>query len=221
MSHSSRLSMCLFALTIACGDKSTDLTGAEACEPSATTDCTESSDATSDATENSGDTSTPSADASDNGTASETVRLLPMACFIGPSACDPRNGEGCGEGSACDFSGDGELMCFPPPNTAAIDEACNNAEGPFCASGGWCAPDSVTGDALCHKVCCSDSECTEPGFECVGVFTDPNIGSLGLCKIPTEGDSGGDDSGSCLPPGASCSMSNDQCCGYCHSGHCH
>ena len=91
----------------------------------------------------------------------------------------------------------------------------------FCASGGWCAPDNVTGEARCHRVCCDDSECGTPGTKCIGIFTDPNIGSLGLCRIPTEDDEDDEDASNCLPPGASCSPSDDQCCGYCHVGHCH
>ena len=100
-------------------------------------------------------------DSSDETTA-ETVRLLPLSCFIGSSACDPRNGDGCDEGATCDFSSESQLTCFPPPNSAQLDAPCNNSGGP-CASGGWCAPDNVTGEARCHRVCCDDSECAPQG----------------------------------------------------------
>ena len=212
----SRLTLLLvlgFALGVGCGDSDTQ-PETEDGEASTTIDSTNSGTGTS--------TESPSSDDTSNETAAETVRLLPLSCFIGSSACDPRNGDGCDDGATCDFSSESQLTCFPPPNTAQIDTACNNSGGPFCASGGWCAPDNVTGEALCHKVCCDDSDCSTPGTKCTGIFTDPNIGSLGLCRFPTEDEEeNNDDASNCLPPGASCSPSDDQCCGYCHVGHCH
>lgn len=156
------------------------------------------------------DTSTPPP-------ANNVARLLPMSCFVGPSACDPRNGGGCTEGDTCDFSNDGRLECFPPPNEAALGESCDNEAGPFCAAGGWCWR-SPEGSAACHRVCCSSAECTEPGLECVRILNDPAFGSLGVCRVPTEP---ADPAPSCLPAGARCSPSGDPCCGFCHIDHCH
>ena len=219
MSRSALLFSFGIFLTVACGGNTTSdnsnpcatLTDANCDDESTTIDATNSS---------SGPEADPVTENSHE-TVEEVIRHLPLSCFIGSSKCDPRNGNGCEDGETCDFSSESELNCYPPPNTAAIDETCNNSGGPYCASGGWCAPDSITGDALCHQVCCSDSECSAPGTKCVGVFTDPNIGSLGLCRIPSDESDENNDSGSCLPPGASCSPANDQCCNYCHSGHCH
>mgnify|MGYP001185302393 CR=1 FL=1 len=211
------------ALLTSCGStEETNSTRTNPCDAASNPEC--DSDSAAD------DTATSTADSSaaepnDSNSEPETnediVRILPFSCFIGPSPCDPRNGDGCAAGETCDFAGEGELGCFPPPNTAGIDEPCDNSAGPYCAAGGWCAPDTITGESFCQQVCCVDSECTHSEFECVSIFTDPNIGSLGLCKFPSE-DSGDDDAPEdCLPPGASCSPANDQCCGYCHAGHCH
>ena len=200
------------ALGVGCGDSATR-TNPNDSEESTTIDSTNSSTGTAP--------ESPASDDTLDETAAETVRLLPFSCFIGPSACDPRNGDGCDEGATCDFSSESQLTCFPPPNTAPLDAPCNNSGGPFCASGGWCAPDNTTGEARCHRVCCDDSECGTPGTKCIGIFTDPNIGSLGLCRIPTEDDEDDDGADNCLPAGASCTPSDDQCCGYCHVGHCH
>ena len=97
---------------------------------------TEDSEAstTIDSTNSGTDTSpeSPTSDDTSNETAAETVRLLPFSCFIGSSACDPRNGDGCDDGATCDFSSESQLTCFPPPNTAQIDTACNNSGGPLC-----------------------------------------------------------------------------------------
>ena len=210
MSRAALIVVVGLALGVGCGDGATQ------------TDTDESEESTTIDSTNSGTASeSPTSDDPSDETAAETVRLLPLSCFIGSSACDPRNGDGCDEGATCDFSSESQLTCFPPPNTAQLDAPCNNSGGPFCASGGWCAPDNVTGEARCHRVCCDDSECGTPGTKCIGIFTDSNIGSLGLCRIPTEDDDDDDGADNCLPAGASCAPSDDQCCGYCHVGHCH
>jgi len=152
-----------------------------------------------------------------NSPSNPQVQLLPAACFAGASGCDPRSGEGCTAGEACDFSSAGQLVCFPPPNTAELGQSCNNQGGPFCASGGWCVPDTSGGPGICRKVCCSDGECSEPGVACVGLLTNPSMGAIGVCRTPPEPG----DSPQCLPYGAPCTMSNDQCCGQCHFDHCH
>ena len=142
---------------------------------------------------------------------------LPAGCYIGPADCDPRTGKGCGEGAACDFSSQGKLVCFPPPNDAAVGQPCNNQGGPFCAAGGWCVPETGSGPGTCRKVCCSTQECSDPGFECVGLLTNPSQGSIGVCRTPPEPA----ESPECLPYGAPCNTANDACCGQCHFDHCH
>ena len=145
------------------------------------------------------------------------TQLLPPSCFVGASNCDPRSGEGCSAGEACDFSSQGELVCFPPPNEAAIGQSCSNQGGPYCASGGWCVSDTSGGPGTCRKVCCVNQECSEPGFECVGMLNNPSMGSIGVCRTPPDPT----DSPQCLPYGAPCTPSNDECCGQCHFDHCH
>ena len=210
--------LCLTSLlSVSCGEaEETNPAQTNPCDSASNPDCDSGSASTT--TESSTESNT-----SDSGTEGneDVIRILPFSCFIGPSPCDPRSGEGCAEGETCDFSSESELGCFPPPNTAAVGEACDNSAGPYCAVGGWCAPDSITGEPFCHQVCCFDSECSAPGLECAGIFTDPNIGSLGLCKFPSEESDDDEAPGDCLPSGASCSTTDDQCCGYCHVGHCH
>ncbi|MEM6732228.1 MAG: hypothetical protein AAF658_11775, partial [Myxococcota bacterium] len=150
---------------------------------------------------------------------SNVVRLLPRSCYAGPSPCEPRTGQGCAAGETCDFSGEGQLVCYPPPNEAQIGEPCDNQVGPYCASGGWCWRDP-DGNASCHEVCCANSECTDPDFSCVPTFNNSAFGTLGVCRVPTE-PTDPVDAPSCLSPGAFCSMATDQCCGFCHFDHCH
>ena len=216
------MALCLAGvLTISCGgNEETTTARTDSCESSSNPDCDSNSTSTDSTASTEDNSPTDLDDSNSESDANEDiVRLLPFSCFIGPSPCDPRNGQGCAEGETCDLDSEGRLSCFPPPNTADVDEPCDNSAGPYCAAGGWCAPDTITGESFCHQVCCSDSECAAEGFACVGIFTDSNIGSLGLCKFPSEDDV--DDSGDCLPPGAGCSSTNDQCCNYCHAGHCH
>ena len=87
-------------------------------------------------------------------------------------------------------------------------------------------PDELPFSCLLRNVNCFKPERKAPtssqmcgGWWSDPIFTDPNIGSLGICNVP--GENSGDDSGDCLPSGASCSVTDDQCCGYCHVGHCH
>ncbi|MEM9694941.1 MAG: hypothetical protein AAGA56_20535 [Myxococcota bacterium] len=145
----------------------------------------------------------------------EIVRLLPAACFVGPSPCEPRTGEGCAEGESCSLTPEGRLICRPPPRTAAIGDACDSLAGPFCEAGAWCVGDASAGTGICRAVCCGDGECSEPGHRCVGVFQQPALGSLGACFESTE------PSPMCLSAGATCTVGNDQCCGFCHIDHCH
>ena len=108
------------ALGVGCGDGATR-TDTNDIEESITIDSTNSGTASE----------SPNPDDNSDETGAETVRLLPLSCFIGSSACDPRNGDGCDEGATCDFSSESQLTCFPPPNTAQLDAPCNNSGGPF------------------------------------------------------------------------------------------
>ncbi len=134
---------------------------------------------------------------------------LPLSCSAVPVDCNPTTSEGCEPGHTCDIgesTGDLVLVCYPPPNDAPVGSTCNNQNGPFCEPGAWCS-----NAGTCQKVCCEDSECGD-GERCAGIFTNPAFGSLGTCQ------SG--DAPQCLPAGATCSPSNDQCCGVCHFDHC-
>ncbi|MEM6786679.1 MAG: hypothetical protein AAF928_20575 [Myxococcota bacterium] len=160
-------------------------------------------------------TSTGTGGPTTSGGGGQGTNYLPASCFAGSSPCEPRTGEGCAAGETCDLDSEGQMVCFPPPNTAALGQPCNNGSGPFCAAGGWCLP-GAGGGTVCQQVCCADAECTTPGETCVPVFQNPQMGSLGTCGVDNGG--GG---GTCLPAGALCSPSNDECCGHCHIDHCH
>ena len=85
------------ALGVGCGDGATR-TDTNDIEESITIDSTNSGTASE----------SPNPDDNSDETGAETVRLLPLSCFIGSSACDPRNGDGCDEGATCDFSSESQ-----------------------------------------------------------------------------------------------------------------
>lgn len=74
--------------------------------------------------------------------------------------CNPVSNAPCKDGETCDFAGAGTTSCFPPPNDAKLCQPCSNNTGPFCAGGHICLDD------VCHRYCCTDSDCG-PGALCV------------------------------------------------------
>jgi hypothetical protein len=135
---------------------------------------------------------------------------LPPTCFAGPAECDPRTNEGCDAGQACDVGqedGEVQLLCYPPPNEAALGAECNLTYGPFCQGGLVCGPAGA-----CIPFCCGDEECTGPNEVCNPIATE--LGTLGGCIDPeTIPD--------CSPPGGPCSENADCCSMDCHNDHCH
>ncbi len=93
----------------------------------------------------------------------------------GGSACNPVTGTPCAldAGETCDYQGNGFHCYAPPPaNTAAVCNACDNANGPACAPGNTCVP--VADGSACARFCCVDSECggghcDVPAGEAVGI----------------------------------------------------
>lgn len=79
------------------------------------------------------------------------------SCVPASLGCDPVTSGGCAIGSSCDKSTTGYL-CFPPPNTEALCDACDNDNGLFCSPGSTC----VSG--RCARYCCEDGDCSAEGF---------------------------------------------------------
>lgn len=71
--------------------------------------------------------------------------------------CNPVTVNGCPAGGTdCDLVYPGIFVCLPPFGTpAAICEACNNLNGPYCGGGLHCFAESNT----CARYCCSDADC--------------------------------------------------------------
>lgn len=131
---------------------------------------------------------------------------LPAGCWNGPATCDPRTNEACGPDEACDAgldeNGAPEVTCFPPPNTQALGQSCDPAQGPFCVGGTTCV------QGTCERICCSAADC-DGGLPCTAI--DPQLGTLGACvEAPM-----------CSGPGGPCAENADCCSMDCHAGHCH
>ncbi len=140
-----------------------------------------------------------------DGSGGAPVEELPAGCFSGPASCQPLTNAPCAAGEACDVgldeNGMPALMCFPPPNAQALGEACDPANGPFCA------PTLACASGTCAQLCCGDLDCE--GVSCTPL--DPSLGTLGTCSEPPT----------CEPSGGPCVMPADCCSNDCHAGHCH
>ncbi len=95
--------------------------------------------------------------------------------------CNPVTNEGCDSaaGEACEFGIEEYFMCFPAPNDVEEGGACNWEEGPWCKATLLCVssdPESPSG--VCQRACCSDEDCGSKSC----VATDPEFGTLGICK---------------------------------------
>lgn len=90
--------------------------------------------------------------------------------------CNPVSGEPCDTAneSACDLSGNGNYVCFGPPNDSPACGECDNSAGPFCEPGYTCLDDNT-----CGKYCCGDEDCGTG----VCSFTEPQMfpGGVGVC----------------------------------------
>ncbi len=97
---------------------------------------------------NNGDASAPVVSTGDAGPAA------PTSCYAAQGDCDPTDANGCTKGQTCDINGSTDsFMCFDPPNDAHLGDACDNANGPFCAQGLACNA------GTCATYCCDDSVC--------------------------------------------------------------
>jgi hypothetical protein len=73
----------------------------------------------------------------------------------GTIACNPVTNAGCVAGDACDTDGAGGFVCYPPPNTEALCDACGPNAAGYCQGGMACY--SVTD--TCARFCCNDGDC--------------------------------------------------------------
>lgn len=96
-------------------------------------------------------------------------------CYAGQGSCEPTNPDACGANETCDIDGSsGTFQCFPPPNDAHLGDACNNAQGPFCAQGLACD------NGTCKTYCCDDSQCAA-GTTCQQTGTVGTI-TISVCQ---------------------------------------
>jgi hypothetical protein len=106
--------------------------------------------------------------------------------------CNPVTNEGCTGGAVCDTSADmnGTLIgfvCYPPPNTQAVCQTCDDMNGPYCAGGETCIGLNMSGTvSVCAHYCCTDADCgsgkcttTQNGMAEFG----PIATSLGTCTV--------------------------------------
>lgn len=116
------------------------------------------------------------------------------------SECNPVTNEGCtGAGEACDLSGSGVYVCFPPPNDAAMCADCSNSAGPFCAPGFHCNEDMNGGK--CTHYCCTNADCGTGTCDMTTVMLPNGVGicvgmadggaTLASCDSPATPPSGG------------------------------
>jgi hypothetical protein len=114
------------------------------------------------------------------------VYVLPPGCLnaaIVEAQCDPLTNAGCFGGLGCDttFYTKPRLACLTNDGLQ-LGEACNQANGPYCAGTLTC----TGAPGICTNFCCIDDEC--PGGFCVAF--DINLGTLGHCS--NAGDAGTD-----------------------------
>jgi hypothetical protein len=131
---------------------------------------------------------------------------LPVSCWNGLAECHPLTNEPCAAGETCDagvdMTGNPAVTCYPPPNTQAVGQACDAAQGPFCQGGSTCV------QGVCAQLCCSAADCTG-GLPCTPF--DPAMGTLGACA----------EAPMCSGPGGPCVDNADCCSNDCHVVHCH
>jgi hypothetical protein len=97
-----------------------------------------------------------------------------------PWPCHPVTGAGCAEGLGCDFGPNGGIwgfFCFTDC-TEPAGAPCDQAAGPWCASGATCR------GGTCTSFCCEEADCAE-GFDCFPANWDPPLESgPGFCQAP-------------------------------------
>ncbi|GMV15696.1 MAG: hypothetical protein AMXMBFR56_39200 [Polyangiaceae bacterium] len=125
------------------------------------------------------DGAAPDSGSSDSGGADAGFGLDPSCVKPGSVVvqCNPVTTVGCQAGAACDLAYNGTsagFVCFPE-GPKLEGQSCNNATGP------WCKPTmNCDDDNLCHKMCCSDADCTGTFKTCKA--TNPTVvGTFGLC----------------------------------------
>jgi hypothetical protein len=137
--------------------------------------CSEDADPVDDGNATTTTTGTPSTGSVVSSTStSVTVTSATVTTTGGGVAqCNPITNAPCGTGAACDFSSDGNFVCFGPPNEQDACEPCDNGAGPWCIGTMSCN----AGDGICRKYCCDDGDCA-PSLTCTkgGFAGFPDVG---------------------------------------------